>query len=64
MDITTDVAYNVNGEKIPAENIKEGDRILVRPGDKLCVDVKIVKGNTSFDTSNITISKPIINAET
>lgn len=54
MDITTDVAYNVNGEKISAENIKEGDRILVRPGDKLCVDVKIVKGNTSFDTSNIT----------
>lgn len=54
IDLTDDTAYNELGEKIDASKIKIGDRILIKPGDKVCVDAKIIRGNTSFDTSNLT----------
>jgi P-type Cu+ transporter len=39
---------------IPLDEVKEGDRILVRPGEKIPVDGKIVKGASSVDESMIT----------
>jgi len=45
---------------IPLEEIKPGDRVLVRPGEKVPVDGRIEKGETSLDESMLTgESKPV-----
>ncbi|HBX95217.1 MAG TPA: heavy metal translocating P-type ATPase, partial [Hyphomonas sp.] len=38
----------------PLENIVEGDRLRVRPGDAVPVDAKVVDGTSSIDESMIT----------
>jgi Cu+-exporting ATPase len=40
--------------EIPIEEIEKGDVIVVRPGEKIPVDGKIVKGKTKIDESMIT----------
>jgi P-type Cu+ transporter len=39
---------------IPIDDVKEGDIILVKPGEKIPVDGIILKGNSSIDESMIT----------
>ena len=39
-------------EKEP-EDLKVGDTVEIRPGEKVCVDGIIVKGNSSFDQSSL-----------
>ncbi len=39
---------------IPVENVVHGDIIIVRPGEKIPVDGKIVKGSSAIDESMIT----------
>src|SRR4030042_2205244 len=47
-------------EDVPLESLHEGDRVLVRPGEKIPVDGKIVKGETRVDLSLLTgESKPL-----
>ena len=41
-------------KEVLIENIKVGDIIVVKPGEKIAVDGKIVSGNTSVDESMIT----------
>ncbi|MDH4468944.1 MAG: heavy metal translocating P-type ATPase [Bacteriovoracaceae bacterium] len=41
-------------EKILIENIKLGDQLRVRPGEKIPTDGKIVEGKTSIDESMVT----------
>lgn len=43
-----------NGETIPLENVKKGDLLRVRPGDKIPVDGILISGNGSVDESMIT----------
>lgn len=40
-------------EEIPLENVKVGDRLRVRPGDKIPVDGLVLEGRTSVDESMI-----------
>jgi len=40
-------------EEIPLEDVKVGDRIRVRPGDKVPVDGEVVDGRSSIDESMI-----------
>jgi Cu+-exporting ATPase len=40
-------------EKIPLEEVKVGDRLRVRPGDKVPVDGEVVEGYSSIDESMI-----------
>lgn len=54
ISLTDDKAHDEYGKEIDPKDIKIGDRILVRPGDKLCVDAKIINGTSSFDTSSLT----------
>jgi Cu2+-exporting ATPase len=45
---------------VPVEEIKPGDRVLVRPGEKVPVDGRIDKGETSLNESMLTgESKPV-----
>ncbi len=43
-----------NGEKVSVEEVKVGDVVIVRPGDLIPVDGKIVKGCSSVDEASIT----------
>jgi Cu2+-exporting ATPase len=45
---------------VPLEEIEPGDRVLVRPGEKVPVDGRIEKGETSLDESMLTgESRPV-----
>jgi len=41
-------------EEVPVEALKPGDRVLVKPGEKVPVDGELVKGETSVDLSMLT----------
>jgi Cu2+-exporting ATPase len=41
-------------EEVPVGALKPGDRVLVKPGEKVPVDGKLVKGETSVDLSMLT----------
>ncbi|MFP3908522.1 MAG: heavy metal translocating P-type ATPase [Archaeoglobaceae archaeon] len=49
--------------EIPIENVQIGDVILVRPGEKIPVDGKVVKGESHVDESMVT-GEPIPNLKT
>ncbi len=57
IDLRPETAQRLNGdtaETIPAEEIAEGDILLVRAGDRIPVDGVIQKGESSLDTSAMT----------
>lgn len=57
MDIRPDYANLVTGnnvEKVAPETIKIGDIILIRPGEKVPLDGKVVEGTSAMDTSALT----------
>ena len=57
MDIRPDYANIKVGEgikKVSPEEIKVGEIIVVKPGEKVPLDGKIVKGTSTFDTSALT----------
>ena len=57
MDIRPDYANIKVGEgikKVSPEEIKVGEIIVVKPGEKVPLDGKIVKGVSTFDTSTLT----------
>ncbi len=54
ISLTDDKAHDEFGKEIDPRSIKIDDRILVRAGDKICVDAKIISGASSFDTSSLT----------
>ncbi|NSN12945.1 HAD-IC family P-type ATPase, partial [Enterococcus faecalis] len=41
-------------EEIPLQDVQEGDRLIVRSGDKIPTDGKILKGSTTVDESMVT----------
>lgn len=45
-----------NGVKktVPLNNIKVGDTVEIRSGDKVCIDGKIISGEGTFDESSLT----------
>ncbi len=43
-----------SGEEVPVEKVKVGDIVIVRPGDLIPMDGKIVKGFSSVDEAAIT----------
>lgn len=57
MDIRPDFAnikYNDKIEKVNPENIKIGDIIVVKPGEKIPLDGKVIYGESLIDTSALT----------
>jgi P-type Cu2+ transporter len=41
-------------EEVPVRNLKPGDRVLVRPGEKVPVDGRVAEGRTSVNESMVT----------
>lgn len=57
MDIRPDYANRAVGnqvERVSPEKVKIGDRILIRPGEKVPLDGKVTAGNSTLDTSALT----------
>ena len=58
LDLTPKTARRINADgseyDAPLENILEGDRLRIRPGDSVPVDGVIVEGRSSVDESLIT----------
>lgn len=53
---------DANGEerRVPAEDLRVGDRFVVRPGEKIAVDGKVIDGAGAVDASMITgESRPV-----
>ena len=47
--------------RIPAGEIREGDTLLIRPGDKVPADACVVRGNSTIDESAFTgESMPVV----
>lgn len=61
--IKADTANRVINDVIEAVDVKEikvGDTILIKPGEKIPVDCKVIYGETEIDTSSLTgESKPV-----
>lgn len=51
---TARVVRNGVEEDIPVEEVQVGDIIVVRPGEKIPVDGRIIEGNSSVDESMLT----------
>ena len=65
-DITKIKANNANlvcddeVKVIKVEDLKVGDKVLIKPGEKIPVDCEVISGNSQIDTSPITgESKPV-----
>ena len=57
MDIRPDVAFvkrNGKMEKVSPEDVKIGENIVVKPGEKIPLDGMIVEGSSMIDTSALT----------
>lgn len=57
MEITPRVAHVRKGEEIiqvPADEVKKGDVVIVRPGEKIPVDGRVIKGQASVNQAAIT----------
>jgi len=51
-------------EEVPVSDLQPGDRVLVRPGDKVPIDGVIIKGRSSFNEAMLTgESRPVEKAE-
>jgi len=51
---TARVVRNGTEEDIPVEDVEVGDIVVVRPGEKVPVDGKIIEGSSSIDESMLT----------
>lgn len=57
VDLRPEVVHRIQGgevKEIPAEEAKAGDMIVIRPGDRIPLDGRIVEGNSMLDTSAVT----------
>ncbi len=48
------VDNNGNEKEVPLSDVREGDRLRVRPGDRVPVDGELVEGRSSVDESMVT----------
>jgi len=53
-----------NYEEVPLDEIKVGDRLQVRPGEKVPVDGIVISGNSSIDESMVTGESIAVEKET
>ena len=54
VDLRPEVVILESGETIPAENVRAGDVLIVRPGDRIPLDGIVLRGESRIDTAPIT----------
>jgi Cu+-exporting ATPase len=58
LDLAAKTAHRIdddgNEQDVPLDDVQVGDRLRVRPGEKIPVDGKVVEGNSTIDESMIT----------
>jgi Zn2+/Cd2+-exporting ATPase len=54
MSLTPDTACLLDGQSIPIQELQIGDRILVKPGELIPTDARIIAGSSSIDQAAIT----------
>jgi len=54
VDLRPDVVNLADGSVIPAQQVKPGDLLMVRPGDRIPVDGVVLQGESRLDTAAIT----------
>ncbi len=54
MTLTPPTAELASGETVPVSELKRGDRVRVRPGDRIPADGRIASGQTTIDEATIT----------
>ncbi len=54
MTLTPPTAELAGGESVPVSELKRGDRVRVRPGDRIPCDGRIVNGETAINEATIT----------
>lgn len=66
VDMRPEVVNKVQGDQIvviPSEDARVGDLLLVRPGDRIPLDGKVVEGTSRIDTSPVTGEPVPVKAE-
>ena len=48
------IATLEDGREVPVAELVAGDRILVRPGERIAVDARVIEGRSAIDTSMLT----------
>ena len=54
IDLRPEVVHLEDGRSIPAEQAKTGDVLIVRPGDRIPLDGRVISGESRIDTAPIT----------
>ena len=54
MTLTPPTAELISGQSVPVSELKKGDRVRIRPGDRVPADGVIVSGETTIDEKTIT----------
>lgn len=54
MTLSPKTARRIDGSVVAIDDIKVGDELLIKPGENIPVDGKIISGNTSIDESLVT----------
>jgi Cd2+/Zn2+-exporting ATPase len=54
MTLTPPTAELVSGQTVPVAELSKGDRVRVRPGDRMPADGRIVRGETAINEATIT----------
>ena len=54
IDLRPEVVHLEDGRTVPAEHAKIGDVLLIRPGDRIPLDGKVLTGESRIDTAPIT----------
>ena len=54
VELRSDYANLEDGSKVDPEEVKVGDTIVIKPGEKIPLDCHIIEGSTSLDTSALT----------
>ena len=54
LELGAKTARLVNGDEVPVESLRVGDRFVVRPGERIATDGRVVDGSSAVDVSMLT----------